>query len=162
MISWQPYILSILICSLSCGIVSAILSDTKRKNLMHLICGVVMTISVISPLTRVKPEYLLDMSAYNHNAGEFYITEGKNTAIAEQKSRIIACCESYILDKAKALSSEIEVTIHLDEMLVPAFAEIRCQKNEKLQHQLQEILEKDLGIPKENQTWIWNQENNSS
>lgn len=162
MISWKPYILSILVCSMICGIVSAMLSDTKRKHLIHLICGVVMILSILGPLTHVNPEYLQEMERYNRFDGEFYISEGKKAAVEQRERCIIDCCETYILDKTKILGWDTEVEIRLDELQIPVFAEIKCMRNEKLQLQLQEILEKDLGIPKENQTWIWNQENNSS
>jgi len=60
------------------------------------------------------------------------------------------------------LGAEITAKVSLDEALTPVFVEIGSENALTIQNELQTILTTDLGIPKENQKWIWNQENNSS
>lgn len=160
--SWKQYILSIIVCLITCGIVSQIISDTKRKELVNLICGLILSISLLTPLTRLDLEDLWNIPAENWNGAEFYVSEGKKTASAEQAQYIKASCEAYILNKAKLLGADVTVQISLDEKLVPVFAEINGGADPGVQWELQNILMTDLGIPKENQKWIWNPENNSS
>ena len=62
----------------------------------------------------------------------------------------------------EALGVDVTAEISLDEMLVPVFVEISCEEDLKLQLELQKILTDELGIPKENQKWIMNQDINSS
>lgn len=71
-------------------------------------------------------------------------------------------CEAYILDKAKDLGVEIRAIFSLNGDLIPETAEISGTGGIREQKRLQKILMMDLGIPKENQIWIWNQESNSS
>ena len=161
MTSWKAYLLSVLISSLICSILSQMVSDTKWKSLMQLLCGVVIAISILAPLTDFNLENLPKLPADCRIEADVYISEGIKVASSEQEKIIKAYCESYILDKAKSLGSEVSVQIRLDKTMVPAFAELRCD-DKTLQKPLQEILTMDLGIPKENQKWIWNQESNSS
>ena len=159
---WEQYLLSILICTLTCGIISQILMDTKRKKLVRMICGIVIAISIFYPLTKVKLEKYMQFPDADWNEADYYISAGKKLSLTEQEKSIKAYCETYILDKAKQLDTEIEVEIILNEEKVPCFAEIHYAGDSKIQSELQTILEADLGISKENQKWIRNQENNSS
>jgi hypothetical protein len=93
---------------------------------------------------------------------DFYIAAGEELAFLEQERCIKTYCETYILEKAKALDAEITVEILLNEEQVPCFAEIQYGADSGIQYELQRILETDLGISKENQKWIRNQENSSS
>ena len=75
---------------------------------------------------------------------------------------IKASCETYILDRAKDLEADIRVDISLDDAGIPVFAELHAEPDSDVQSRMQTIITAELGIPKENQKWIWKQENNSS
>lgn len=160
--AWKQYLLSVLICTLICGVVSQILVDTKRKQLVQMICGIVIAISIFYPLTKVKLEKYMQFSDMDWNEADYYVSAGEKLSFTEREKCIQSTCETYILDKAKQLDTEIEVEIILNEEKVPCFAEIHYAGDSKIQSELQTILETDLGISKENQKWIRNQENNSS
>jgi hypothetical protein len=159
---WEQYLLSILICTLICGIISQILIDTKRKKLVRMLCGIVIAISIFHPLTKVKFKKNMQFLDADWKKADFYISAGEDLAFMEQEKCIKTYCETYILDKAKELDAEITVEIFLNEEKVPCFAEIRYEADSRIQNELQRILETDLGISKENQKWIRNQENSSS
>ena len=159
---WEQYLLSILICTLTCGIISQILMDTKRKKLVRMICGIVIAISIFYPLSKVKLEKYMQFPDADWNEADYYISAGKKLSLTEQEKSIKAYCETYILDKAKKLDAEITVEISLNEEMLPFFAEIQYKTENNVQKELQKILETDFGISKENQKWIRNQENNSS
>ena len=160
--SWREYFFSMIVCSLSCGIVSQIISDTKQKELIHLICGMVMTLVIVRPLTGLELESILQFPLQNLDSADWYIAEGEKTASETLERSIKEACETYILDKAKTLGAEIIMHVTLNKELVPVFAEISGDFDSATKVQLQQILTTDLGIPKENQKWIWNQESNSS
>jgi hypothetical protein len=162
MSSWKQSILTFLVCSLTCGILSQIVSDTGKTKLIQFISGTFLAVTVLSGFARIDPADFHLISAGNRNPADAYIAMGKQAAAEEQKIRITADCEAYILDKAKELGAEVTAKVSLDELLVPVFVEITCESDRNLQPDLQKILTMDLGIPKENQQWIWNQENNSS
>ena len=160
--SWKSYLFSLVVCAFICGILSQIISDGKRKELLRLISGTVLAIVLLQPLSGINLEQLLQVPFQNLNAADTYIAEGEQIASEAQERIIEDICEAYILDKAKALGANIMVEISLDHDRIPVFAEMYGAAEADVQLQLQEILTTDLGIPKENQKWIWNQESSSS
>lgn len=159
--SWKQYAVSVIGCCLICGIISKIPADTKRKGLLHLICGMALGIALLGPLAGIRPEALLE-TVWPHHSPEQYIAQGKETAQQIRSEYIKAACEAYILDKAESLGADIRVQIMLSDILTPVSATLTGNGSTNIQGHLQQILMTDLGIPKENQTWIWSQENNSS
>lgn len=160
--NWKTYLFSIIVCTLSCSILSQLVSNGKRKALMRLITGTAIAVSILYPLSGMSLKDLFTIPLPKKNAAEYYIAEGENTALEAQEKLIKDACETYILDKAKTLGSNIVVEVALNTELIPDFVELRGEVDTDLQLQLEKILTADLGIPKENQKWIWNQESNSS
>ena len=162
MISWKQYIFSLIVCVLSCSVISQLISDGKRKRIFRLTCGITLAITLLHPISGITFDELLQFPEADWCDSDYYITAGKKAAFEAREERIKAYSESYILDKAKGLGTEIAAKVTLDENGIPDVAEIRGKGSEDVQIQMQTILTTDLGIPKENQIWIWNQENNSS
>jgi len=160
--SWKQYLISIIVSALSCGIISQMISDSKSKELMHLLCGLILAISILHPLSGMDLNKLFSLSIPDSNLADHYISEGEEIALEAKTVRIKASCEAYILEKAKAECADIKVDLILDENQMPAFVEIEGTLEADTQSRLQNILVEDLGIPKENQTWSWNQASNSS
>lgn len=158
--SWKQYILTLILCAFSCGIISQILSETKAKELIRLVCGIVMAIMILRPLSGTDLESLLEFPFADLTGAESYVAEGERAAFQQQERCISSACETYILDKARNLGAEICVDISLNEDLLPVSAVIRGEIPQEIQMELQEVLTMDLGIPKENQQWIWNPEKN--
>lgn len=159
--SWRQYIGLIIGCCLSCGIVTQLVSDTKGKDLMNLISGTILAISILNPLTKIHLDPFILPSLADQNP-DSYIAEGKQTAYEAQVACIKSALEEYILDKAKMLGTDITVEISLDPNRIPVFASISGIEDPDIQWELERILTMDLGIPKENQKWTWNRENSSS
>ena len=162
MAEWKPYIFSIIAAAVCCGIISQILSDSKSNAIIHLICGTILAIFILQPLSEISPEDLPISLPVDNDTAEYWAYQGETKAKEARAEYIKATCETYILDRARQLGGEIQVQVFLDENLIPAFTEIEGTLPPSKQTQLQNILTEELGIPKENQTWIWSQENNSS
>lgn len=159
---WKQYLFSLIVCAFSCAVASQMISDPKRKALIRLISGTILTIAILRPLSQVSLEGLLLAPLLDQYAADLCIAAGEETAAEARAEYIKGSCEAYILDKAKALGAEITVQFLLEGNQVPVFAEIEGEFTPNVQMQLQNILTEDLGIPKENQKWIWNQESKSS
>lgn len=158
--SWKQYILSLILWAFSCGIISQIVSETKAKELVRLVCGIIMTILILRPLAGIDLESLLEIPFADSTGVEAYVAEGEQVAFEHQERCISSACEAYILDKARNLGAEICADISLNEDLLPVSAVIIGEIPQEIQIDLQKILTMDLGIPKENQQWIWNPEKN--
>ena len=120
-----------------------------------------MAIVIIRPLSGLDFNDILPITDQNWIHADGCIAEGKKVASDAMERDIKASCEAYIWDKAKALDADIRTEFFLNEEMIPVSVEIRGEPDPDMQEQLQEILMMDIGIPKENQQWIWNQENSS-
>ena len=158
---WKQYVISIIGCCLICGTVLQMLSESKGKSLLRLICGMILGITLLGPLSGIRPEDL-QLFTWPCPSPEPYITDGERTAQQIRAEYIKAACEAYILDKAEILGAEIGIQITLNAEQIPISAKLSGEGSDDAQSRLQQILIRDLGIPKENQEWTWNQENNSS
>lgn len=161
MVWWKQYALSIICCVLLCGIITHIVSDLRYKKLIQLICGTLLAVTLLKPLSSTVsvdfPEWDL-----NRFAPDDYVNAGKLAALREQEECIQTLCESYISNKAKDLGAVATAEILLNEKLQPNSARVFVQSGSEHRRNLERILEEDLGITKENQVWILNQEESSS
>lgn len=156
--SWKQYVLSLIICGLSCGIISQICSDTSGKMLVRMICGLILAVVLLGPLTKFDLDNLLCVPQMEISNADEFIQEGKLAAAEARAEHIKATVEAYILDKASMLGGEITAHVMLNEDMIPDFVEIHEAGKVSIHKQLESILTVDLGIPKEHQSWIWNQE----
>ena len=158
---WKEYALSIIICALFCGIITHVVSDLRFKKLIRLVCGTFLAVTVLGPLSSVEiaDPYIFDAEAFSP---ETYVEMGKQAALNVQAQCIKDACESYISNKANDFGAVVTAEVFLDEKLKPYFAEIYSHSDSDQQSTVQQILEEDLGITKENQVWIWNQEEEES
>lgn len=160
MVWWKEYILSVIGCVLFSGIISQIALDLRYKKMIHMACSVLVTIVILGPLTsfKIKDALKFEMEIYSP---DIYLDIGKQTAQITREECIKSACESYIANKANGLGLEVTSEVFLNENLIPYFVRIYGQADADAEHCLKELLEKDLGITKENQVWIWNQEKGS-
>lgn len=157
----KEYGCTIIICALSCGIISEITSDIKGKTILRLVCGTLFAIILLRPLTRINLSEMIQIPEIGEYDAESFLREGKNMASKTKQTYIKEACEAYILDKAKVLDGDIHAKVKLNEEMIPFSVEILEKGETSIQSQLGTILSNDLGIPKEYQTWIWNQEDNN-
>ena len=159
---WKQFCLSVLVCSLSCSIAAQLVSGGKTKALLRLVCGVMLALTILRPLSSIDLDQLPVLPELTGLTPEYYIAEGEKTARDALESCIKSSCETYILDKARSLGADITVQVSLDDEGVPAFALIQGDPGADAQRQLEKILITDLGISKENQQWEGKQESSSS
>jgi len=158
----RDYIISIIVCTLCCGIISGMTSGSGQGKLIHFICDVIVAVTVLRPISAIEfPSLSVYLADYRYSAQE-YVHMGESFAKAEQERYIKKACEAYICSIAEELGAEISVRVQLDVNLMPAAAEITGRCNGEVRNEMEYILETDLGVTKENQLWIMNQEDSSS
>lgn len=156
--AWKGYILDILVVSITASIFLQILPDSGKKELLHLLCGILLTVVILMPLSDIRLNDFLDLSQYLPESSDDLLKRGTETAENVKRQYITDRCEAYILDKAKALGAEILPIVQVDKTFLPVYAEIRGDPEPQVQKQLEQMLVLDLGITKENQRWIGNPE----
>lgn len=152
----REYLLSVTGAAMLSGIVSSLLGKNSYSGLIQLICGTFLIFTVTAPL--IQPDFLsfpLPDSDIRKDAedlvrqGVDYTSQAKARIIKEQ-------LEAYIQDKASGLDARIvpEITLTEGETPVPDRVKLTGTWSAWAKDKLEDILERELGIPKERQVWM--------
>ena len=153
--SLREYILSVVCAAILCGIIKGLAGKTGGSTpVMKLLCGIFLTLSMVKPLMEIKLEDLTDYTRDLHTEAVAASAQGEEIYDSLLKDRIIASTESYILDKARELSMELDVEVSLDQDQIPREVILKGEWEEPRKRELQDILASELGIAKERQIWI--------
>lgn len=154
--SLRQYILTVICVATACGILQMLLSDGTAASLVKLISGLVVSISILSPLIKEEifqwdlrfEEIMSDSSAV--------ILQGEATASELIQKRIKEETEAYILTKASDMGVDIGLAVELGNEYpnVPEKLTIYGDVSPYVKRQLTATISKNLGIPEENQIWI--------
>ncbi len=152
--SFSRYVLSVIAAAILLGILKGICASGVHRTLVKLAGGIFLLLVMVQPLAdfdfsaiRAYTESFSQESAKSASAGE-------ESANALYQSIIKSKVEAYILTKAQALGTEVVAEVTLDESSLPAGAVLRGAISPYAKSRLATILEEDLGIAKEHQTWI--------
>lgn len=149
------YILSLCCGAIICSIILSVgSSGGAGGSLRRMICGLFLAFLAISPLRDIDlGEFTEDIQAYTNEA-EAAASAGiaqSEDAVAEVISRQ---AEAYILDKAAALSLELEVHVNVDEeTMLPASAELSGNASPSQKQVLTDYIRETLGIEENDQQW---------
>lgn len=152
----REYLISVTAAAVLCGILKSLIGE-KGNSAAHvrLICGIFLALTVIRPLKELNlrdfsllPAGLMEEARATSGEGEEYTRQAKEDLIKQQ-------CEAYILDKAQTLEASIQVEILISQEgePIPAGSIITGNLSPYARNQLSKTLEKDLGIPQEDQKW---------
>lgn len=150
----RRWLLGLTGAAIVCGAAKLLTPRSRVKKVVELLCGVVMTVALLSPLG--KPElgdYSLNLSRYRAGA-EALTREG--TALRESLDRdsIEQAMEAYILDKARTLGAELSAAeLTLRWSTAGCWVPERAVLDGPYDAVLADILEAELGIPRSAQTW---------
>lgn len=153
---FREYLLRILTTAMICSVVQIYPPKGTCAELSRLICGIALSVTVIGPLCRLdlsrQIEPLLSFSV----EAEDIVADGEAMAQSALSERIRTETEAYIQNKAGQLGARIlaEVTVSQDPLPVPVAAAVSGACTSHEQDRIREIISSDLGIPKENITWI--------
>ena len=152
----REYLLSVTAAAILCAIVLRLLDGKgSAAALGKMVAGIYMALTVISPLTQIclsdAGDWLPHIALDTQEAVQQGVLIGKN-ALAESISTQV---EAYILDRAKQLGVTLTAEVELSEDTIPVPVRVRLQGHigPYAKGRLQQILQEELGISKENQIW---------
>ncbi len=153
----RDFILRIIAASIICAIIIRITGEkSAHSRLIHLICGLFLVLTVISPLVEIR---ISDISQYIEeieiDAGDA-VSYGQHLAETQTVSIIKRNTEAYILDKASSLglTIDVEVTVSESSPKRPYQVTLNGVAAPLKKRQLQEWICKDLDIAEENLIWM--------
>lgn len=151
------FVISITAAAILVGVLTG-LTDRKDtfSTLIRMIGGLFLAFTAIRPLVSLE---IVNIGAYIDAfslSGTAAAENGENIAQDAYCSYIISRTEAYILDKAEGYGASltVEVSLSSSEAPVPESVRIRGQLSPYAKLCLQEMMEQELGISKENQIWI--------
>lgn len=154
--SVKNYILSIVGAAIVCGVVKSLINEkTATGQMIKLLCGILITITVIRPLVNISfgtvTGYLDSLSV----SGNLYVENGKTLAQNEMSAIIKEQTEAYILDKANRMGLEIGVEVELDadNNTCPCGVTISGAVSPYAREMIGAYIEENLGIAKEHLKW---------
>ncbi len=153
MASLKDCVLTLICAALVLGILLSVLEEGAMKNLLRLLGGVFLAVTVLQSLTGLELPDPEDLYRDFREQGLAAATMGEELASRERLEIIKGKLTAYILDKADALGARVEVQLTLDENGCPVHAALTGSVSPYVRRRLQQILREDLGIPEEEQQW---------
>ena len=149
------YILSVAITALICGVISGFLKDSGLYKIIKLICNMIVMLSVLSPVVKWSSHMNMTLTFPVIPDGSDTINTGIQTSADTIAEVIKQKTEAYIVDKAAELGADItaKVTLTNDTPPIPDAVEILGSISPYRKLKLEELIQEELNISKENQKW---------
>ena len=153
----KQYLLSVMAAAIISALVITIIGKKgAHAAIVKLLTGLFLAMTVVSPWTKLQ---INDLSSYlegiSHEADS--ISSEAIALISEERASIIKKeIEAYILDKAALLELDIKVDVELsgEDPPIPHTVTISGAVSPYAKQRLQSIISDELGVPKEQQSWI--------
>ncbi len=151
----RQYILRVTAAAMLGAIGTGLVKKGPAGELVRMLCGLVLALTVLYPLSGLKFGELTLSFLPSEEAGREIAAQGEKITRDALEDIIKSETEAYILDKASALGIDLraEVLLGEDTIPVPVGVILTGAASPYARGQLTDAIEKDLGIPKENQLW---------
>lgn len=147
------YILTVSVAAVMTSLIRCILTEGLTGEVMKLISGLILAITMLSPLKRIdlSPDMLTGFM--NSETADLYCDAGAAMAETAISDIIQQETEAYILSKANEWNAQIQVDVSVQER-IPNAVQIHGNVSPEMQRRITLFMEQDLGIPREKQVWI--------
>ena len=157
MANLRQYIIAVTAAAMICGIVKSF-SDKKNpaSTILNLIAEIFMTITVLSPVVQLDLNTLPVLTENFATQAKAAAAAGEEVAVDEIITIITEETQAYILDKAATFGAKIQVEVRIakDGSYRPDAVTLQGSVSPYAKSRLQQIIEDDLQIAKEDQQWI--------
>ncbi len=151
----RQYVISVTAAAIVVAIFTALFDkNSGTGKMVRLIGNLMLTLVVVGPLVHMNFDNSSMLSAFSSQEIAAAVGQGEKLAKDETASIIKSRTEAYILDKATSLAAVISAEVTIGENGYPSSVVIKGNLSPAAKMRLQNMLETDLGISKENQVWI--------
>lgn len=151
------YVLSVVAVSILCGLIQVLAGkEGVHSGVVKMMTGVVLTVAVFSPVTKVEFTNLEDYIDTMESMRDTAVWDGELRADDSLRDIITEKTRTYIMDRAAELGAtlQVEVSLNSEELPTPDTVTISGEISPYVKQQLTQIIQKELGIPKERQEWM--------
>lgn len=154
--SLKQYIMTVTFAAILCGITTGILGKKGTTGAAtKFLTGLFLVITVIAPVTKIKFQDIQQYTDGISQEAADLTKEGENFATETMARIITERAESYILDKAAAMSVDLQVEVTLSDAIppMPWAVSLSGSVSPYEKRRLEQCICKDLGISEEEITW---------
>lgn len=156
MVQLKQNLIQIITMTLVYSLLQTIQQNETAKMLTKCIFGLYLATAIVSPLNNIDLSSDFDHIFAIPDLGEAAVSHGEESAHTALSQCIIEKSEAYILEKAAELDVSIEASVCLSSETIPVPESVvisgKIENHKKIK--LETILITQLGIAKENITWI--------
>ena len=153
--SIRSYMITVMSAAAICTVINKITEKQGAVSaVIKIISGLFLAISVLSPVLNISFEPVWEYFDNIHEESSYISDVGIAEVNTEKEGIIKSTLEAYILDKAKTLGLSIEVTMELNNEMIPVGVKIHGSASPYAKRQLEAFIADTLGIPKEDQSWM--------
>ena len=153
----HQYLISVTAAAIVCAVAKSVSEEkTVAGSMVRLIAGIVMTVTVLSPVVSLSLDVLPEFSAALNTGADTAVADGKKMAETEINAIITEQVRAYILDKATDLGADVDVEVLMpaDGSNQPEGVVLYGNVSPYAKSQLQRFIAEEFLIPKEDQQWI--------
>ena len=152
----RQYLLT-LICTSIIAALAVRITEGKgiTSSATKLVCGLFLVINLIYPFVRFNlPDYQNIISNIKKQSAQIS-DEGKNAAAETMSDIIKEKLQAYILDKAASIdvALNVQVVMNKSDLTMPESIIISGNISPYQKSRISQIINDELGIPKEKQQW---------
>lgn len=153
----SEYLIKIISAAMLLSIISHIFREKGTVHaLIKMLSGVYLAIVIISPITKLSiNEDFLSLDTFYQSAFQ-YCNDGEQLADNQNRQFIKSKAESYIMDKAVSMNTDLSVEVVLAKEGNNPYESIvlKGDTSPYVKEQLSKTIVNDLGISVEAQRWI--------
>ena len=152
----REYLLSVTAAAILCAIVKHMVEEKKNTGkLVNIITGLFMVITIVSPVMQFR---FNDLQGYFDSLqadGQYICEEGKNMATDELERIIKEQTQTYILNEAQRLGTQLDVEMTLSNSYPPQPNQVilKGSASPYQKQSMRQYLFEYLGISQEQQIW---------
>ena len=140
-----------------CAFSLLLIPEGSEKRAVKLVCALVLTLLLISPLKELDAEKLTELLTVQRLSGEGITLDTDELSMELCTGIIRKETEEYIWDAARRLGiSELGIRLRLSSgegLPCPWSVDLKGNVTQLQKEELSMLLEGDLGIPRERQNW---------
>ena len=151
----KTYLLSACGAAFLCAVLNGFWSKKSYGAIGKLMSGLFLALTILQPLGKMEVSFRDDWFLRWELESQKAVQTGKEESISALHQIIKDNTAAYILQRAQNYSAQISVDVVLaqEDMPIPEKVYICGNIAPYAKQLLQEMIENDLGIPKENQIW---------
>lgn len=151
----RQYIITVTASAIICSIISSFTQEKVIGNKLKLLCNLFLAVIVLEPITDLRIPELKEIPGLSLHEAEYAVSIGSELSANSMENIICEKAEAYIIDKAASLGLSVQAKVKIKDESnpIPESVIISGYAPDNLKEYLQNVIEQELAITKENQIW---------